>query len=839
MTPNNSSAWRGPYRGDFLFSPPIRRISEPIKTFISSPASTFVTHQPIRVTHKTLTHSQTPQFVGRIKARTSPTLSKLPPKRRSQIGFAENALVDDPPRMTEEEAPSEQVVLAQQGQGARPVGTFPRKSPRTLIHPKSQATSGGAEHFIPETHKLIVDSLPEVTVTDSGRTLVGRTRARNRGPVQTVDSDRHKSEETSQEALPPRQQNKSVHGEVLSFPTHIDENLQGETTHARGPAANPGTSQVSATESSTVNSPPVSHPIKKSWRPLIPEKDTQDPAKNHALQRVTPLEHTRPSPPVNPSEPSAAENTISPVSPPTLSPGAKISPALDVPLHSNSSAPTEMGTRPTSGPLAPPPNTAKSVGRATSEKVEASEPAQFDTDSPPLVTQQSNREPSKAQPHNETGEGNGSSHETLLSSQLAASVSPNRPISTGTVSLSFGGGEGLVQRRKSQPDGPQKVELPSQFESEPMLAKSGSLDTELDETRSMESPGNPPKKLTQPQPVSAGNATVTPHPAKAEVLTVPADVHSAVTSVMGSSPDTVTVHRGTGVQQKADTLNAEAFTQNGEIHIPGDLPLTSSRMRRLLAHELTHVVQQRGQLNTKTEHSSLGQLLENQALNVEAAHSAIEATRTTLPTLASDALAPVGDQQPVYKSSSHSHSFRPSSRGGKPINSLTRVVPRAESSKSNLTAPAKIVRPLFEGAASTTTTPLSDHSGGGETVGSDSSTFTGPPVNNSTNSAPVTSPAPIPVSESSNVQRRQKNIPETNPNDLATSLDTRNNPQKPQSENATPSLDTVRETQPIETSTDRDWLERHAEALYPIIKKHLRNDLLKDRERRGKLMRDN
>ena len=360
MTPNNSSAWRGPYRGDFLFSPPIRRISEPIKTFISSPASTFVTHQPIRVTHKTLTHSQTSQFVGRIKARTSPTLSKLPPKRRSQIGFAENALVDDPPRMTEEEAPSEQVVLAQQGQGARPVGTFPRKSPRTLIHPKSQATSGGTEHFIPETHKLIVDSLPEVTVTDSGRTLVGRTRARNRGPVQTVDSDRHKSEETSQEALPLRQQNKSVHGEVLSFPTHIDENLQGETTHARGPAANPGTFQVSATESSTVNSPPVSHPIKKSWRPLIPEKDTQDPAKNHAHQRVTPLEHTRPSPPVNPSEPSAAENTISPVSPPARSPGAKISPALDVPLHIRIRLPRPEHGHPSnvSGPSAPPPNTA-------------------------------------------------------------------------------------------------------------------------------------------------------------------------------------------------------------------------------------------------------------------------------------------------------------------------------------------------------------------------------------------------------------------------------------------------------------------------------------------------
>jgi hypothetical protein len=181
----------------------------------------------------------------------------------------------------------------------------------------------------------------------------------------------------------------------------------------------------------------------------------------------------------------------------------------------------------------------------------------------------------------------------------------------------------------------------------------------------------------------------------------------------------------------------------------------------------------------------------------------------------------------------------PSSRGGKPINSLTRVVARPAPSASNLTVPANIVRPLADGTASTTTTSLSDNSRGGGTVGSDSSAITGPPVNNSGNSSPLTSPVPTPVSESSNLQRRQKKISTARPRELATSSTTDHIPQHPADKKPSPEIDTVRETKPIETSIDRDWLERHAEALYPLIKKYLRNDLLKDRERRGKLMRDN
>lgn len=41
-----------------------------------------------------------------------------------------------------------------------------------------------------------------------------------------------------------------------------------------------------------------------------------------------------------------------------------------------------------------------------------------------------------------------------------------------------------------------------------------------------------------------------------------------------------------------------------------------------------------------------------------------------------------------------------------------------------------------------------------------------------------------------------------------------------------------------DTATDDVWLQRHAHALYPHIRYLLRNEFLLDRERRGRLMRD-
>jgi hypothetical protein len=41
-----------------------------------------------------------------------------------------------------------------------------------------------------------------------------------------------------------------------------------------------------------------------------------------------------------------------------------------------------------------------------------------------------------------------------------------------------------------------------------------------------------------------------------------------------------------------------------------------------------------------------------------------------------------------------------------------------------------------------------------------------------------------------------------------------------------------------DTAHDRAWLETHARALYPFIRAEIRGELLRDRERRGRLMRE-
>jgi hypothetical protein len=43
---------------------------------------------------------------------------------------------------------------------------------------------------------------------------------------------------------------------------------------------------------------------------------------------------------------------------------------------------------------------------------------------------------------------------------------------------------------------------------------------------------------------------------------------------------------------------------------------------------------------------------------------------------------------------------------------------------------------------------------------------------------------------------------------------------------------------PGDTWRDHRWLELHATALYPLIRGMLRDELLRDRERRGKMMRE-
>jgi hypothetical protein len=81
----------------------------------------------------------------------------------------------------------------------------------------------------------------------------------------------------------------------------------------------------------------------------------------------------------------------------------------------------------------------------------------------------------------------------------------------------------------------------------------------------------------------------------------------------------ITVHRGPDATDLSSAMEARSFTHRGEIYLPSSHgPLSSGPARSLLAHEMTHVEQQR-RLGSSLPHESSrsGQALEAEAVQAE------------------------------------------------------------------------------------------------------------------------------------------------------------------------------------------------------------------------------
>ncbi len=90
-------------------------------------------------------------------------------------------------------------------------------------------------------------------------------------------------------------------------------------------------------------------------------------------------------------------------------------------------------------------------------------------------------------------------------------------------------------------------------------------------------------------------------------------------SGQGVDGGAVRVHRGSEASQLAESFDARAFTHEGQIYLPQSHgPLSGTKARSLLAHEITHVTQQR-RLGSglPSEDSPHGQQLEAQAVAAE------------------------------------------------------------------------------------------------------------------------------------------------------------------------------------------------------------------------------
>ena len=101
-------------------------------------------------------------------------------------------------------------------------------------------------------------------------------------------------------------------------------------------------------------------------------------------------------------------------------------------------------------------------------------------------------------------------------------------------------------------------------------------------------------------------------------MAVPEPVRQILRETVGEPPAHVTVHEGGAAGEMTDSVNAEAFTRDGQIYFANDAPVDSPRGQQLLAHELTHVIQQQGRAGSMPgEHTDEGQDLERAARQVE------------------------------------------------------------------------------------------------------------------------------------------------------------------------------------------------------------------------------
>ena len=361
--------------------------------------------------------------------------------------------------------------------------------------------------------------------------------------------------------------------------------------------------------------------------------------------------------------------------------------------------------------------------------------------------------------------------------------------------------------------------------------------------RSEDSSTSEQSQPDQHTPAFAGSPTT---------ITVPADIRAAIVATTGVSPATASVVRGEAVSKQARDLEADAFTDRGQVHLPGTAPLTSDDQRRLLAHELTHVVQQGNGKRLPPEHTPEGQRLEQKALDVERILATASSHGTPTPDVPRS--APPTPNSPSPMTPPLTSPVGGSTAAGVPVGgSPTKPAPvpgkRVDASSSSdlvrvVATPRSPVPPGRQqphSSPTAATTPVGQSSSSQAEVAQASRLQpVALPVVTPHNPAAASgnlmaSPAP----DSSVVQRRRAQaapssalVPPTTPPPSATAA----NPggmagHDPQEYRRSPKAGE-------DTTLDDAWLERHAAALYPIIRRHLRNELLRDRERRGRLVRE-
>jgi hypothetical protein len=384
--------------------------------------------------------------------------------------------------------------------------------------------------------------------------------------------------------------------------------------------------------------------------------------------------------------------------------------------------------------------------------------------------------------------------------------------------------------------------------------------------------------------VNSAMPAVTVPSARPSSQNVPDDVRAAVAAVAGEAPRSVAIKRGAHVDAHAATIKADAFTAQGTVHIPGTAPLTSDSSRRLLAHELTHVVQQQRHGSAlPPENSAAGRALEAEALRAEGLigmprSGSGRTLPVTSPSLASRQSAPDGTTGSALTARGGSVAgLPPFLTGASAPTQASPTTMNTSTAAPGITAPLGGSSPNpgvtaeAQGSHAAPGTPARANGstrGGGITAPRGDSTV----APGTTAVARGSSPTSVPSVE---LEPRRPVVPPAESTAQGSTVVNYTSPRTPQSgagappasvqrramgtpppmppadimamEEPVPSAPSPRAAREvakspappqIETWRDDRWLEKHATALYPLIRNMLRNELLRDRERRGKMMRE-
>ena len=772
-----NSGWRAPLRGDFMSMPPFRLNTAAPARISARLAQFLVTRRSPMVSESDMRHGSTSERVGLIRF-----TNRRPVLRTNQetelVGRVNPTAAD----INESFAPD----LPAEADLQNAPGVAPRVAPRAVPLTKSQPRlAPKGSHQITATHRIGPPRAPQQARSSSPR----QSQLATSGTAELAEAKPLSREEISA---------------VLDDRPSSDTSRTPDLRVRARPGSTPASKSLLVPQVETAGTTKVA----------VPTVDAPAPARLSAPNLRTrglpaPLPAPLPAslPASLPAAPAALANTRQPDSTPTTSTPTTSTPTTSTPTTSTPTTSTNTPVPQAATPAAPtPPREAPAaIVAATPAASTALAPNRAENRTAPKP----DRQPTEAPLTPRTPPREAPAAIVAATPAASTALAPDR----------------TENRTAPKPMGTVDAATFVATASEPLPATG--VQRRVAGTPTTQPPATPASIPASAPAITKDNIKSFGQPPGPTKQSVPADVRAAVSAVAGSSPPSVNLHRGNVVSKKAQALNADAYTHEGAVHIPGTTPLVSDDSRRLLAHELTHVVQQQQYgKNLPPEHTPLGRQLEASALHAE---TLVAPTPSPEP-LESPEL--IGKHAKPATNPAMQPDLTPARNTGQSPRSSGLVAPEVRLN-SEQPKPADIVLTPRRLPTVTATASTSQMLAGQPTWANQDMSGENRNLPGSTSQLRSTQPRQgVEAAAPEQVQRRARAQGDKQPTAAQEAATV-----KPRKEQA-PRVEPPVAPQQTSFTSDARWLEQHANALYPLIRNMLRADLLKDRERRSKLMRE-